>query len=1137
MSNLVMDFIHGAAQMPSYFLNADIVNPVKEIAAQVTGNQQAYNNAEQAQNQTLGLGQNGTNIGSAMTKLAGNTAQAGLYAFGGEIGGAIGDTVTPVSDAVSSAVGGTAGKIAGGAVKGASTGAAFGGAGSVGYAAGTGQSVKPKNLAMDFIQGAESGAAFGGTLGAGSSALASSAKPVMAASDQIAPEDLQKMANTDNQNTIKNTLTPVTGEPVAKELAPSVATAKDPMIIKNMVDNNLNSKLAPSSPVDQLPITPTTPTSDINTPQQVNAQASQITQPTPTPEVTPDEPPKFMNAPGETTNEPTHVGKLAALKHASDIMNTGGTVDEAVNDYMTATGAKYGEAQSAISDLFGQNNPGIALDKSKVNASLNPEYERVGKMTPNATPGNSERAVINTKVIHNELNRLSTDAMDKGNQLSKNDLNLMDNSHGKTLEQLLPQAEDKQSFTDAYNSLKKYDDTVQAFASNNAEMDVPYRQSHIGQMRWANSPEEVQAAQAKRATLSNQPGWGKGRNIENYQQGRELGLTPANEGAPGIVYRDLQTDLKQKQSSLGQHILAKNLEQAYPGQTKVGDIGTDEQGNWKQLQIPYGQKISMPANIADKINARAPLPDATGGWAKYDKLNGNWKNLKLAGGGFHGLNTIGSWVGQQIGSGRIFTHPGDTGSVIKSLFSKDFMNNQVSEWDKTGATLKEDQAGLNATIHGEDTKGGLTGTEADIQPSGKLANIPGLKQIHEAVFGRQIPMMMKLMFHQQTDHLDFSDPAQLKEGVQIAKQINQQFGSFNRDIQGLTPRTAQYLNRGVLAEGWNEGQVRTLIDAIKKGGVEGKLARQTVFGKALLFGGLATAGGAMGGEFQNKTPKDIAFDILSKTINPKFQVGNYTVGLPTTQLSEAGKPILSTIQNAMSGKKVQTPIENFLSARLAAVPSGVEQIAANRNFSGNPIMGTDYYGRPISPLKSLASIAGMASPIPVAQGIQMGSGTQNLASTLANTVGVNSYQTNTMEYAPVAGQTYIAALKKTPGVTKQQIAADTTFFEALGGGDIGKSRAVKAATTAQAAGNITKAQQIIKKYDAQVAKALLPWAQNPSNTQYFDANMMQILQNTFIKPRTITSNIRYYSKTNPTAYGMPIQALTSPPVTQQQVTQ
>lgn len=62
-------------QAPKYFVNADIVNPAKELMAQATGNKVAEQNATRQSNENLGLGAKGTNFGGGLKTLAGNTAQ------------------------------------------------------------------------------------------------------------------------------------------------------------------------------------------------------------------------------------------------------------------------------------------------------------------------------------------------------------------------------------------------------------------------------------------------------------------------------------------------------------------------------------------------------------------------------------------------------------------------------------------------------------------------------------------------------------------------------------------------------------------------------------------------------------------------------------------------------------------------------------------------------------------------------------------------------------------------------------------------------------------------------------------------------------------------------------------------------
>jgi hypothetical protein len=66
----------GAAEPFSYLANSTIVNPTKELAAQVTGNKVAERNAIRESNRELGLGDKGDDIVGGLKKWGGNSAQA-----------------------------------------------------------------------------------------------------------------------------------------------------------------------------------------------------------------------------------------------------------------------------------------------------------------------------------------------------------------------------------------------------------------------------------------------------------------------------------------------------------------------------------------------------------------------------------------------------------------------------------------------------------------------------------------------------------------------------------------------------------------------------------------------------------------------------------------------------------------------------------------------------------------------------------------------------------------------------------------------------------------------------------------------------------------------------------------------------
>lgn len=121
---LASRLISGLTQAPKYFLNQDIVNPAKDIAATVSGNKVAEANVQKAR-QNL----NGNNVGEALKRLAGNTAQLATTVAGPEAAEGAGLLGKSVAAAKGGAIIGAGSAAANdqNIVKGAAEGAALGG--------------------------------------------------------------------------------------------------------------------------------------------------------------------------------------------------------------------------------------------------------------------------------------------------------------------------------------------------------------------------------------------------------------------------------------------------------------------------------------------------------------------------------------------------------------------------------------------------------------------------------------------------------------------------------------------------------------------------------------------------------------------------------------------------------------------------------------------------------------------------------------------------------------------------------------------------------------------------------------------------------------------------------------------------
>ncbi len=168
---LLGGFAKGIASPFEYLLNASILNPTRELAAQFTGNKVALKNARRQSNVDLGLGEKGTDFTGGAKKFAGNSAQALLTVGTGGLNSAL------AAKGV-----GTGGRIAADAA----IGAGFGGSAELANRDSTLGSV----LKQSAIGGATSGALTGAMTGLPK--LASKAAPkAMQAADNIAQRALK----------------------------------------------------------------------------------------------------------------------------------------------------------------------------------------------------------------------------------------------------------------------------------------------------------------------------------------------------------------------------------------------------------------------------------------------------------------------------------------------------------------------------------------------------------------------------------------------------------------------------------------------------------------------------------------------------------------------------------------------------------------------------------------------------------------------------------------------------------------------------------------------------------------------------------------------------------------------------------
>jgi len=604
---------------------------------------------------------------------------------------------------------------------------------------------------------------------------------------------------------------------------------------------------------------------------------------------------------------------------------------------------------------------------------------------------------------------------------------------------------------------------------------------------------------------------------------------PQLQRANANVFEDAKQAVDMAKADHGKQAVKLALEQAHPG-TKVGvnKIGFDpETGQtYKGLDIKGGNGLSLPQHLAESYNKRAPvtgktnfgikMPDgsitpvrdneviqqlkATGGKlvdpvsgkdlhsnavsrmvrsavkdpvGGYDKLNANLKYSILGGGTFHAVTTAGTVGGQQ--AMRALTHPlkipsmiGDNLKLVAGTVSKASHDKVMSAHEADGSLSFAKLVGT--TLSPKEILGDAHTNWSEKMKESKWNPI---KQIHDAVFARQIPeakmMIMKQSMASKFKGMDFNNPTadQVAYGRKVASAVNN-IGGINRAVEGLSPGTAKKLSRVLLATDFTEGKMRIMANALTKTGPQGNIARQMVVGKSLLFAipGLAAATAA--GTLDWNKPQDVRKAIVDQLLDPSIatndkgaptksnpQGATQAIHFPSTFISEFGK-ILKPALDPLSTNKTQGA-KDYLTNRVAALPAVGARLAQNKDFQGNPIYGSDKSGNPISGKQSALNVVNQVAPIPIVQGQKKASG-QTTRDTLLNIGGLR-----------VSADPNAASGQHTQAIKD--------FYTTLNQASTEHTKVSKAISAALAQNNPSQAYRIAQAYNESLPQRLQPFQQ------------------------------------------------------------
>lgn len=1035
--------VHDAAQLSSdytggtanYLGSTVIANPIKETAAQVTGNKPVEAKDTEASNKELGLGASGTNIKSGLIKGGAEAANTATYLVGGaEVKGLKAALTTAKDTATQAAVKTTGRVIAEKSAEGTATGAVGGASQTL--------TNNPNATAKQIRKNAAVGAAIGGAIpvaagglkqvfgkAAGKTDLPTTTKiPVTdestgsvagKVSTELPQVNFTKPVPSDEGYNDAEFRTSIGKQNAvnAAQKTPGVADAfqetgsKDPLtlVVHSLATGNKASVIG--STVDNL-----IPGLDSQVKNKLVSDIKSTQDPQQVAHL-------LFNA--SKDNEAAHPALVATApgKKISFTEPPAGTVDG------TAP-LPFGDVPAGPREAGATVPTPATLEDAPHNTAPNAKTSLLDQ-APKVAEGDTKQAVLNRDFVAAKYQDYHAPIAAASKGMSARDAKLLesvenpynhsisDAAAARRVENIAKTADNPGQFRNVVQAIKNFTDTHYATSKTiPGQEDLGYRQNYLPHETTlvdkngkpvtdaARDPEQVQTR-----VTNGKPSYTHQRVFNTLTQ-RANYLGPNGEHyvrTNGSILDDVHAAIDRASAQHGAAALQKGLNEAHPGQVQVGKIGRGTDGQeYDQLKIAGGKALSLPKELAAQYNKRAAAEKSTGLLKAYDAANRGVKYAKLGGGMFHALTTAGSVLGQQLTSAHTYLHPLATASsnlkLIASTLSKKTSDKILADHAHTGVLDYARKVGV--TLSSKEITGDAS---LNVLEKAKESTLNPIRAIHDAVFKRQIPQA-KLMIIKQGlqskfgEGVDFHNPTaeQLAYGRSLAKGVNN-LGGINRAVDGLTPKTAQKVNRVVLAGDFTEGKFRTIYNSVAKGGAEGRVARQLVVGKSILFALPGLAALVSTGNLDPSDPKAVAAAFAQQILDPSVSLGTKGPGsktnpngtpqeakLPSTFISEVGKIIAPALTGLSASDKktgVESAAESYATNRLAAAPALGLELAKNKDFYGNPILGNDANGNRQSPLKQAINVASQVSPIPVVQGAKAISGSQTARDAVLNTAG------------------------------------------------------------------------------------------------------------------------------------------------------
>lgn len=553
---------------------------------------------------------------------------------------------------------------------------------------------------------------------------------------------------------------------------------------------------------------------------------------------------------------------------------------------------------------------------------------------------------------------------------------------------------DPEKFSSLLDQYQNFTDKVaESLKNTNPANRMNYIDDYFTHIWDLSTPEDRQnyddfmAANAKNFSS----GFTKQRFLGSIQDGLDAGLRLKNEN----VSQDVIQYANSMNTQIGAAAFNQKLNELRPGGAlpdSQGGAGTrNYQGKpFLQSNVPGNQGTFIDPEVQQYLggynrSAFADNPIIAGkdvqiGDNTYhipgiDQANQLLKEVKLALGGFHGLNTT---------MRMAVNDPTSIPQAVRNTFDSDanakFMQDAVDDG------VIDYGARVGVTF---DTSGDVLPQNATFLDTVGSKN--PIQQFNNRLFGGLINTykvnLTESLMQKFPDAA--TDPVQAEQAQAYGAQINDLMGGLNYEVLGRNKTLQQGLRLVGLAPDFNEGMLRQASQAVNPNNYVSDTQRpaaifalKNIVGQVALWASIAEAGKLVStGHFS----PDFKSFVDNSILKPSIPLPNS----PIFNSPKSGNPQQASLPSSelqVFAGAVNDP-SHFLQARGSALLSSAGALASGQDYFGNPLVNP-WNGTPDTLPNRLKALVPANLPIPAVQFLKTQAGTQTPAVGVLNTLGL-----------------------------------------------------------------------------------------------------------------------------------------------------